>query len=207
MLAAALGLSAFANLTADVTQGDFVRRQELIEAGEAPARSLAFRVVEKYVGADAEFHDGRLTLQGRPIPISPEDRSIYINYAGPPGTFPRVSLAQVVSAARAGQKDQLRKWFNGKIVLIGSDSLEDRRPTPFYTSFRGTQWTTAGVEIHANTIRTLLDRIFLLPVPEWARIAALLATTAATVGIAASMAVGMSTVWLIGGSSRDAGAD
>ncbi len=194
MLAAALGLSAFANLTAD--PDDFVRRQELMEAGDAPARSLAFRVVEKYLGADAEFHDGHLTLQGRPIPIS-DDRSIYINYAGPPGTFPRVSIAQVVAAARAGRKDQLRQWFNGKIVLIGSDSLEDRRPTPFYTSFSGTQWTTAGVEIHANTIRTLLDRIFLLPVPEWARIAGLLATTAVTVALATSLAAGMSAVWLL----------
>jgi adenylate cyclase len=195
MLAAALGLAAFANLTAD--PDDFVRRQELFEAGDAPARSLAFRVVEKYLGADAEFHNGRVTLQGHPIPISLEDRSIYINYAGPPGTFPRVSLAQVVSASRSAQKDQLRKWFNGKIVLIGSDSLEDRRPTPFYTSFSGTQWTTAGVEIHANTIRTLLERIFILPVPEWARIAGLLAFTAVTVSIATSMTPGMSAMWLL----------
>ena len=194
MLAAALGLSAFANLTAD--PDDFVRRQELIEAGETPARSLAFRVVEKYLGVDSESRGGRLTLQGRPIPIS-GDRSIFINYAGPAGTFPRVSIAEVVSAQRGGRKDQLRKWFNAKIVLIGSDSLEDRRPTPFYTSFSGTQWTTAGVEIHANTIRTLLDRRFVLPVPEWARITGLLATTAATVGIATSVAAGTAAVWIV----------
>src|SRR5579862_8162528 len=96
MIAAALGLSAFANLTVD--PDEFFRRQELIEApqtssGDAPlARSLAFRVAEKYVGAEAEFHDGRLTLDGHAIPIA-ADRSIYINYAGPPDTFPRVSLA------------------------------------------------------------------------------------------------------------------
>src|SRR5262249_14219048 len=61
MLSAALGLGAFANLTSDAD--DFVRRQELIEApatGEAPpARSLALRVAEKYVGSDAGFFGGR----------------------------------------------------------------------------------------------------------------------------------------------------
>src|SRR5580700_2939004 len=51
MLAAALGLSGFANLTSD--DDDFVRRQELIEdSTDSPARSLAFRVTEKYLGVD-----------------------------------------------------------------------------------------------------------------------------------------------------------
>jgi adenylate cyclase len=192
MLAAALGLSGFANLTAD--DDDFVRRQELTEnSGDIPARSLAFRIVEKYLGSDAEVRDGRLTLAGNPIP----GRTIYIDYAGGPDTFPRVSLADVVAAARAGQKERLRAWLNGQIVLIGSDTVDDRYATPFYTLFSGPRWTTAGVEIHANTVRTLLDRNYLLPVSEWARIAALLTAAAVTAVIATSAGPGTTAVWLL----------
>ena len=65
-------------------------------------------------------------------------------------------------AAKAGNMDQLRKWVNGKIVLVGTDALSDRRDTPFFTLFSGTKWLTPGVEIHANTVRTLLTRSYLV---------------------------------------------
>jgi adenylate cyclase len=200
MLAAALGLDGFANLTAD--PDDFVRSQELIEApsakadDRAPARSLAMRVVEKYVGQDLKLQNGRLTLRGREIPISAE-RSIAINYAGPPDTYPWVSLADVVAAARAGRKDRLREWMNGKIVLIGNDTAEDRFATPFYTLFQGPRWTTAGVEIHANTIQTILEGSYLLRVPEWARMAGLLTAAIVTVGQVTSAGAGATGVWLL----------
>jgi adenylate cyclase len=180
MLAAALGLAGYANLTSD--DDDFVRRQELMENTADPAHSLALRVAEKSIGADTQI----------PVP----DRTIYINYAGGPDTFPRVSLADVVAAARAHRKDQLRDWLNGKIVLVGSDTVDDRYATPFYTLFSGPRWTTAGVEIHANTIRTLLDRNFLRPVTESTRIAALFAVTAVTAAIAASAAASTAALWL-----------
>lgn len=193
MISAALGLSAYANLTAD--PDDFVRRQELIEAPSAnpadppAAHSLAMRVAEKFTGKDADFQNGQLTFQGAPVPVS-TDRTILINYAGPPGTFPRVSLADFIAAARAGQKDQLRKWVSGKIVLIGGDHLEDRWATPFYTLLSGPKWTTAGVEIHANTIRTLLERRYLRYVPEWVRLSSLLLVAALTVWFVASLTAG-----------------
>ena len=199
MLASAMGLAAFSNLTAD--PDDFVRSQELIEAAgpagsAAPARSFALRVAEKYRGADAAFENGRLSLAGHPIPISP-DRAMYINYAGPPDTYPRVSLADVISATRAGRKDQLRGWLAGNIVLIGSDSLDDRYATPFYTLFSGPRWTMAGVEIHANTIRTLLDDDYLVPVSDGVRIAGLLAVAGVTAALALSFSAGAAAAWLI----------
>ncbi len=163
MMAAALGLGAFANLTTD--DDDFIRNQELMEAPSAnpadppPARSLAMRTVEKYIGTDAQFQKGALLLQGHAIPISPR-RSIAINYAGPPNTFPSVSLADFEAAAKAGNTDQLRKWVEGKIVLLGTDFVDDRFDTPFYTLFSGSKWTMPGVEIHANTVRTLLTRSY-----------------------------------------------
>ncbi|HEX6896827.1 MAG TPA: adenylate/guanylate cyclase domain-containing protein, partial [Bryobacteraceae bacterium] len=180
-----------ANVTSDAD--DFVRQQELIEApgksGDTPlARSFALRVAEKYVGADAQLQNGVLTLAGQQIPIS-ADRRIAINYAGPPGTFPRISMADFEAAARAGNTAQLRSWVNGKIVLIGVDFAdEDRKATPFYTLFSGPKWTTAGVEIHANTIRTILEHRFLKPVPVWVRIFALLLATVVAVWVATSLA-------------------
>jgi adenylate cyclase len=190
MAAAGLGLGAFPNLTSD--PDDFVRSQELVQAPKAgdptPDRSFALKVIEKYWGADSEFRNGTLTLQGRAIPISPE-RTIAINYAGPPGTFPRVSLADFEAAAKVGDKELLHEWVNGKIVLIGTDFVDDRFSTPFYTPLDAKS-NTAGVEIHANTVRTLLDRSFLLPVPFWVRVFALLLATTITVLIATSLAPG-----------------
>ncbi len=187
MLSAALGLAGFANLTAD--SDDFVRRQELTEPpprspnDPPPAHSLALRVAEKFAGSDAEWKNGQLFFQGHTVPIA-EDRSIAINYAGPAGTFPSVSLVDFENAAKAGNMDQLRKWVNGKIVLLGSTELSDRRDTPFVTLFSGTKWLTPGVEIHANTVRTLLTRSYLVPAPQWGvALALLLATTLAVLAV------------------------
>ncbi len=194
MLSAALGLAGYANLTTD--SDDFVRRQELAEAPPGMAHSLALRVAEKFAGSDAEWRDGKLVFQKRAIPIA-SDRSIAINYAGPPGTFPSVSLADFESAYKAGHIDQLRKWVSGKIVLIGTDELGDRRDTPFVTLFQGTNWLTPGVEIHANVVRTLLTRNFLLPAPQWALGLALLLATGSTVWIATSLTAGRAVVFML----------
>jgi adenylate cyclase len=215
MVASAFGLAGFSNLTTD--PDDFIRRQELMEApkpGETTAPSFALRIVEKYLGSDAELNKVELnkirnavqplaangplgmTLAGHPVPIA-ADRWIYINYAGPPDTFPRISLADVVEAARSGRKDLLRTWFGGKLVLIGTDSLEDRHATPFYTAFGGPQWLTAGVELHANTIRTLLDRDYLLDAPLWARWVSLLAASAATVAVVSAATPQLVAVWMV----------
>jgi adenylate cyclase len=200
MMSAALGLAGFANLTSD--SDDFVRRQELMEAPSLnaadppPAHSLALRIAEKYAGSDAEWQNGKLVFQGHTIPIA-ADRSIAINYAGPPDTFPSVSLADFENAAKAGNIDQLRKWVNGKIVLVGTDSLDDRRATPFFTLFSGTKWLTPGVEIHANTVRTILTRRYLVPAAQWAVVLALLLSTVLTVWLTTSLAPGRAAVFMV----------
>ncbi len=204
MLSAALGLAGFANVTAD--SDDFVRRQELVEAPErspngqpsdqAPAHSLALRVAEKFAGSDAVFQNGKLVFQGHIVPIA-QDRTIAINYAGPPDTFPSVSLADFEATAKAGNLEQLRKWVGGKIVLVGTDALDDRRATPFFTLFSGTKWLTPGVEIHANTVRTLLTRSYLVPAPEWALVLALLLATGVTVWITTSLAASRAAAFML----------
>jgi adenylate cyclase len=193
-LCATDNLAAFADLTVD--PDDFVRRQELIEApssnpSDPQHRSMAMLLAEKYVGTEALFQNGRLSLQDREIPID-RDRSIVINYAGGPDTFFRVSLADFVKA----DKRQLREWVAGKAVLIGPDSFDDRHSTPFYTGHGSLKWTTAGVEIHANTLRTLLDRRYLLPANETQRWFALLAVTALTVGIFTTLSTWPAIGWL-----------
>lgn len=167
IIASALGQSAFVNLTIDAD--DFVRQQELVAAepspGETePRRSLAMRVAEKYAGAEAVLQNGELTFAGRRVPV--EDRRMRINYAGPPGTVPRISLYDFISAARAGRWDQVRTWVQGKALLMGVDTISDRHPTPYFTSFHGTRWSSAGVEIHANTVRTLVTGEFLATPPR-----------------------------------------
>jgi adenylate cyclase len=205
MLSAALGLWGFSNLTAD--PDDFVRRQELIEAepsnpSDAPsARSFALRVVEKYLGTDAEFRNGKLTLAGHAIPIEAASAanpgSILIRDANPPGSTDHHSLVDVVEAERKGDKGTLKGWFDGKIVLIGSDTVDDRYDTPFYTLLAGGRWkTTAGVEIQADTIQTLLDRQYLLDVPGWVRGAALLMAAGFAANITVSFAANSAAAWI-----------
>jgi adenylate cyclase len=201
LLSASLGLAGFSDLTAD--PDDFVRRQELIESeprnpnDPPPLRSFALRIAEKYLGMDAGFQNGRLTLGGALVPSSDAGaRSIVIREADPPHTTPYASLADVVAAEHAGNVDQLKKWFDGKIVLIGSDTVDDSYATPFFTPFAGPRWTTPGVEIQANVVRTLLDRMYLLTVPEWARLAALLLAAGTAAGIVTSLGAGPAAGWV-----------
>lgn len=188
--AAGLGLAGFPNLTTDDVD-DFIRRQELIAEpvpGQPPSSSLAFRLFEKFKGEDAQYQGGKLTLLGQSIPID-ANRSIRIHYAGGPNTFPRVSMADVLEAARAQDGKRLRSWFQDKIVLLGTDFQgdADRRNTPFFTLLSGSQWTTAGVEVHANTLHTLLTGQYLLPNPEWLRLLALALAGLSTAWIATSV--------------------
>jgi adenylate cyclase len=182
MLSSAFGLAAFPNLTAD--GDDFVRQQVLFEDPkpgvpfELLTRGMALRAAEKFIGKDAELKDGKLWLNGREVPMS-ATRDLTINYAGPADTFPRISMYDIVHAYREKNFKQLQTWLKGKALLMGTDDIGDRRATPFYTAFTGSgKWTTPGVEVHANALRTLLEGDFLKPVPEWARVLGIALTAA-----------------------------
>jgi adenylate cyclase len=202
MMSAAFGTAAYANLTVD--PDDFVRRQELIEApksGEPTAqltRGMALRAAEKFLGKDAELRDGSLFLGDRKIPTG-DKRDMTINYAGPAGTFPRVSLVDFVRAVRAGNQRKLKQWVKGKIVLLGPDNkVEDTHATPFYTAFTLTgKWMTPGVEIHANALHTLLTGDFLKPVPKWVRFFGLALAAGATVAVVTAFAGTQMALWSI----------
>ena len=173
---------AYSNLYTD--PDDFVRRLELIAAPPASSglsRSFALRVAESYLGSEARWEKDGLVLAGSRVPISGA-RMLAINYPGPPDVFARVSFSDFLDAAGSGQKERIASWVSGKVVLIGSDTLEDRLATPFYTlsglGRAGGRPNSAPVEAHAAAVHTLLARSYLQPVPEWARVAALIATAA-----------------------------
>jgi adenylate cyclase len=154
MAAAALGQTVYVNLRAD--EDDFIRSIELFEP--AGSRSMSLGVAERYLGHE----------------LKDVERVLTINYAGPAGTFPRVSLSDFIEAARAGKQDQLRRWVGGKAVLLGPDLITDRHATPYYAFRAGTPANTAGVEIHANSVHTLLTGRHLREVSPAAKAALLL---------------------------------
>jgi adenylate cyclase len=200
MIAGAMGMSAYANLTAD--SDDFVRTQELIEApkagvpDEALTRGMALRAAEKFLGVDAHFRDGKLYLGDRLVPTN-KDRQIIINYSGPPETVPHLSLYKFLDAAKAGDEAQLEKWVKGKVVLLGPYDITDRHDTPFYTAFAGSKFQSPGVEVHANTLNTLLTGNYLQPVPDWVRIFGLLFAAGISVTIAAVFEPRQTIAWSI----------
>jgi adenylate cyclase len=193
--------AAFADLTVD--PDDFVRKQVLIETpqpgvpGENLRRSMALRGAEKFLGVDASIRDGHVYLGKREIPTD-ADFNMTINFAGPVDTFPKISLYDFNEAVRTGNKAQLEKWVKGKVVLLGPDysTSDDLHATPFYTAFGLTnKWRTPGVEIWANSLRTLLTGSFMQPVPEWARIASLIAVAGGTIAVIAVFAGSQTAVW------------
>lgn len=201
MAAGAMGLAALANLTDD--HDAFVRTQELIESPDRSAaadtgrplvHSMALLAAEKYLGVQAQFRGNELYLGDRRLPVN-SDHQLTINFAGPPGTVPRVPLYRFLEAAQNKDLATLRKWVEGKIVMLGPDNVTDRHNTPFYTVFAGAKFTTPGVEVHANTLNTLLTGDFLQPVPAWPRIFGLLLAAGISVTVAASFSASQTAVW------------
>ena len=88
----------------------------------------------------------------------PHTRSVLVNYRGGPHTFLTIPYYQVLNG------EVKPDVLTGSIVLIGSTSpsLHDVFPTPFAP--RGEM---PGVEIHANVLETLFQRIPLSRVSVW----------------------------------------
>lgn len=137
---------AFANLTTD--GDDFVRRQELFSSDANRRPSFPFAVALAF--AKTGKHPAPSSLQSYP-------RTISINYRGR-APFPAVSFASALAAAQSGDSQFFVDHFQNRIVLIGSLGIEDLHSTPLYywpsqDRFR----RTPGIEIHGNTIATLLE--------------------------------------------------
>lgn len=161
--AAAFG---FVNLVSD--EDGFVRRSGELRLFFQGYEQLSF-----------DLHLYTLAVKaGIPAKPLPPDRTVFINYRGPVGTFPVVSYYKVLNG------EAKRENFAGKIVLAGATapSLLDVRSTPFAT--RGDM---PGVEVHANVVETLLNGNSLRETPVW---------FGAAIAIVAALAAGGLLAWL-----------
>lgn len=90
------------------------------------------------------------------IRVPDRDETLYINYAGPPGTYKRVPVEDLFLPSRwEGRTIDNGKFFEGKTVIIGAfaEIMKDYHATPY--------GTMPGPEIHANQIANLFDNNFI----------------------------------------------
>lgn len=127
--------------------------------------------VNIYSSDDGVTRFTQLTLSGQPsfalqvvnqsitLPSFPQER-LPINFVGGPGTFPYISVKDVL-------QDNHNINFTNKIVLIGATSpgLQDNY---FVPTSQGQ--AMPGVEIHAHIIQTLLTKKFLFETPLYLNI-------------------------------------
>ncbi len=100
-----------------------------------------------------------LAFNEQTVPLS--KGRLLVNFAGPGGTYPTYSASDVHDGIALERNPDA---FRGKIVLIGATTitLQDIYPTPFSASI-----PTAGVEIVANTIDTILQGKYIAIAPPW----------------------------------------
>lgn len=109
-------------------------------------------------------------------PISPKlfggaTASVPIDYAGPPGTVPFLSYANVFLGHFPAS------LVRGKTVIIGATAsiLQDVHPTPMSASGSGTSHLMAGTEIVANEAATVLHGIPLRDGAGWVNVLLIIA--------------------------------
>jgi len=154
-------------------QDNTVRRQHLIFEDEQITYSFALQLAKKYL--DLKDDDSKFTEDGFElmpfsvrvgskkyspitIPISGKTE-LLINFFGPPGSFQTISFADVHENKFTERQTGEELDLSDKIVLIGEmgTGLHDEQYVPISYG-----QAMAGVEIHANTIQTILSQRFLL---------------------------------------------
>lgn len=96
-----------------------------------------------------ESNDFEITLGSRLIPIG-ENSSMWVNFTGPPGGYPRYSFSYVVNGRIPAEK------LKGKVLFVGATApgIYDMRVTPF-------NGNTPGVEIHATVADNIISDRFI----------------------------------------------
>jgi len=161
----------YANLKTD--EDGSIRRYEIAPVSNlasglaegAPRLALGALLAVRVRGlrADASAWD----IAGRTI--SP-DRLAHISYAGPPGTFPKISFSRLLDGNAA--KDPAVLALHGKVVIVGGDfiGMNDVHDTPYSGSLSGAGGALmTGPEIQANIVETLLSSTATAPVSDGVR--------------------------------------
>ena len=160
-----------------VEGGGIVRRAQMLMAHEGriyPTVEL-LSVAGEWIGLGGAgtplFLGGsrarpRLSVGPREIVLDGAGTAL-INYPGPPGVFPTVSLVDVIDAGDgdATAAAELGALVDDRIVLLGPSAVGiwDRRDTPFSAS-------TPAMEVHAAVLDNLLEDRFLQR-PPWLQLA------------------------------------
>ena len=121
----------------------------------------ALQNLESFAVASAEVAKGEFIEEDG---FDAPDGGAWIDYAGPPRTFPTYSYVDVLY----GRVNPDR--FRDKIVVVGATSpvLQDVKQTPYGGELM------SGSEVQANAIATVLDDVPLRSAPGWLNIALIL---------------------------------
>lgn len=140
----------------------------------------AFDIASLYLGVDKPSNPTDTSLEFNEQTVPLQNGRMFVNFSGPAETYTTYSAANVHDGITLEQDPDA---FRGKIVLIGATTLtlQDIYPTPF-----SAQKPTAGVEIVANTIDTILNGAYLHDTSPWV-------TLLITI-IAAIVAAGISSI-------------
>jgi adenylate cyclase len=103
----------------------------------------------------------------------------YIGFAGPPGTFPRLSFRRLLRPG--AEQDPALQALNQKVVIVALETrLQDIHLTPYARSFLHLgPHMMSGPEVHANIVETLLTGRAPRPAPASLRLILLIAVLAA----------------------------
>jgi adenylate cyclase len=121
----------------------------------------AFETAKLYLEVDSPSNPTSKSLQFNNESVPLNGGQLIVNYAGPAETYLTYSAASV---ALGDVLEQNPDAFRDKIVLIGATTvtLQDIYPTPFSTRI-----PTAGVEIVANAIDTIINGKYISIAPPW----------------------------------------
>lgn len=138
---------------------DGITRKVPVHLTEKHLPLFPFVVAAKYLGGEiVQGKDLRYRIGGKVV--QEEEGYLQINFAGPPGTFKPISFYAAYEEARKNNNAYFRDRFKDKIVLMGvtNPDLKDFQSTPFNCT---RDELMSGIEIHANTINTLLQGQYL----------------------------------------------
>ncbi len=133
----------------------------------------AFEVARLYLGAKEPGDPAYASLRFNDQTVPLSGGQILVNYAGPAGTYVTYHAADVHDGITLEENPEA---FRGKIALLGATTvtLQDVYPTPY-----DAQIPTAGVEVVANAVDTILQGKYLTEAPPWVSFALILAAVLA----------------------------
>lgn len=181
-----------------------IRRQHLFFDDAQAPYSFGLQVLKKYL--DLLDEDGQKTEEGYllmpfsvrvgnkkydPILLPTKKDRLLINFFGAPGSFKTISFADVFENKFTERFSGKELDLKDKIVLIGEmgTALHDEQYVPL--SFGQAM---SGVEIHANTIQTILSKRFLVNQSDFSRQMTLVAVVILGMLLFLILSVGLSVL-------------